>query len=456
MQIRNRLSLAFTVISAILMMAVMTAIYLLTYSHTRADFYKALGERAVVAAQTFLEADELSAPSMQRIRSKYLDTLPGEVIRMYDSTDRASFIEDSTVYWPRSVINEVRSQHYLQYRSGSRQVVGIDYNDNQGAFVILASAVDVHGRARMNTLLKILLMAFLLQVVVLFIAGRWFAKKALEPIKKVNQRVQQITATDLHLRVPEGNNRDEITELAINFNQLLQRLESAFTMEKTFVANASHELRTPVTNIIGEIEVATSQPRSGGEYEQTLYSVLSEAEKLGTIIKSLLELASMESDIRLQKRESVRVDELLWEIQAELKQRHPDQVLQIDMPSMPEDENELSLTGNKQLLLLAFDNIIRNAFKFSNNQPVQCVLRQQGQALLISIKDHGIGISEEATSKIFSPFFRTREAHSFEGQGIGLFIAKKIIDLYKGVIEVRSVPGRETIFNISFTKKRHF
>ena len=143
MQIRNRLSLSFTITSSLLMLVIMVFIYLLFSNLTRNNFYRALHERTIVAAQLYLEADEISPSSLQKIKEKFVVTLPHEVIRVYDSTDQQSFAKDTVNNWNRDIIDEVRQKKYLSFREKDKQIVGIYYEDNQCNFVILASAFDV-------------------------------------------------------------------------------------------------------------------------------------------------------------------------------------------------------------------------------------------------------------------------------------------------------------------------
>lgn len=451
MQIKNKLSLYFTIVSAVLSLVVLIAVNMLFGKHTEDDFFRALKERAIVTAQVYLEADEISDSSLQHFKSEYLNTLPDENIRMYDSNGRAAFIKDNNENWSKSLINNIFKNKYLQYNQKEAGVVGIRYDDNQGSFVIIVSAVDKAGKKQKQNLWQITFGLYFLQLMILFLVSRLFAEKVLQPVQKINKQVQMINATDLHLRVDEGNGKDEISELGTNFNSLLKRLETSFEMQKTFVANASHELRTPLTSIIGEIEVASALPRKNEEYKKVLDSVLNEAEKLNGVIEGLVTLAGAENMIALQGVETVRMDDLLWEIQESCKKNTPSHILNITMTSLPEDENKLCITANKHLLNIALNNVIRNAFKFSYDQPVDCNLEYTLAGIKITVKDKGVGISKEALEKIYQPFYRSPEALHFNGQGLGLFITKKIISLYNGTISIVSALNTGTTVNIAFS-----
>lgn len=456
MQIRTKLSLYFTISTAILLLCVFILINILFDKHVSGDFFTSLKERAIVAAQVYLEADEISDSSLASFKTKYLKTLSHESIRFYDTQNNPAFVEQKTVFDDIKFIERVRKEKYVEAEDKGIETVGISYEDNQGSYVIIVSATNKQGKKSIASLLRTTIIIYLLVLLVLFFGGRWFAKKALEQVQKINKQIQKITAEDLHLRLDEGNGKDEISELAINFNSLLQRLESAFEMQKTFVANATHELRTPLTSIIGEIEVAAAQQRSNEEYRQLLTSVLADAEKLENIIDGLLSLANAENMIATQQIEEVRIDELLWDLQGLYKKTSNGQMLNIELRNLPLNENELCIKANKHLLLIAINNVIKNGFKFSNNQPVNCTLESSGGIISITIKDNGIGISKEAIGNLFKPFTRSENSRGYEGMGIGLFITKKIIDQYHGAINVVSENNHGTEVNISFNKKPGF
>lgn len=437
------------------MLVIMVFIYLLFARITRNDFYNSLHDRTVVAAQLYLEADEISSNSLYKIKEKFINTLPDETIQVYDSTNKISFSKDTAAGWSEDVINEVRKRKYLAYRKGEKQVVGIYYEDNQGNFVIIASATDLYGKERKYKLLEILAALFGIQTLIQFAASRWFAQRALAPVQRFNAQVQKISATDLHLRLNTGSAADEFGTLAANFNNLLDRLEESFDLQKMFVANASHELKTPVTNIIGEIEVALINDRTNSDYRQNLQSVLFEAERLKNIIASFLLLANAETNGTERLAEPVRLDELLWDLHDEFSAQQGAQI-KMQFSELPSDPMLLCIFGNKAMLTLAIRNVIQNAIKFSNGKSVTCGLKLESGAVVVSITDQGIGMGPEVLRNVFEPFFRAHTADEYPGHGIGLYIANKIVCLSGGSIEVTSQPGEGSVFNIIFRQNPSF
>jgi signal transduction histidine kinase len=451
MKIKDRLALYFTIISAVILIIVMATIFITFRSFVKADFYSRLTERANIAAQLYLEADEISADSLNHVRERYLKQIPGEVIRFYNDRNAASFINEKEQYWNNNTINQVRRRKEMEFGEDDRQTVGIYYNDNQGNFVILVSAEDVSGRKRIDDLIEIMLIMVACVSIVLFVVGRWFAKKALQPIDAMVSQVQQVRASNLSLRINEGNGKDEISTLAQNFNKLLKHLENAFELQQTFVINASHELRTPVTSIMGEMEVALSKNRSDAEYQEVLKSVLSDSERLNETIDGLLELAQVDMSYTQAATGPVAIDELIWEVADYWTAKAGKGKFIVNIVSLPEDHDKLLISANKALLAIALNNIISNGYKFSNNEPVQCDLDAGNDHITIIITDRGIGIPQGETEKVFRSFYRASNVKNYHGTGIGLYITAKIINLFNGTIAVSSESGQGASVIISFS-----
>jgi signal transduction histidine kinase len=452
MQIRNRLSLYFTAISTFILVVVQAVICLIFNSLIKSDFYDHLKDRANVAAQLYLEADEITADSLSRVRVRFLERLPDEVIRLYDKKNAASFINDKDKFWDLNTIETVRKRKQLQFSANGRQTVGIYYNDNQGDFVILVSAIDFQGAKRLNDLIESMSILLLCVTAGLFVTSRWFAKKTLEPIGYLIKEMRQVGAGTLSLRVNEGNGKDEISTLAHNFNRLLERLEDAFELQQTFVINASHELRTPITTIIGEIEIALNRTRSHAEYEEVLKSALFEAGRLNETINSLLELAHVDLNFTRPELKPVAVDELIWELSDYWTKKTNKGQFVVNILHLPEDYEKLKIPANKALLTIALNNIIGNAFKFSNNKPVQCGLYADEKYISIQIADSGVGILPQELEKVFHSFFRGSNVNDINGHGIGLYVTQKIIKLFNGSIVINSVPNESTIVTIRFSR----
>jgi signal transduction histidine kinase len=229
---------------------------------------------------------------------------------------------------------------------------------------------------------------------------------------------------------------------------MLNRLETAFETQNNFVSNASHELKTPLAIISGEVELLLTQNDISEKTRASTQLILSHAEKLGHILTSLLGLAQSGFDGKRQNWQRIRIDELVLEVAEAVKKIDPEGTIQIDFSNLPADETQLFVDGNLNLLQLALSNIMLNACKYSNHQTVKVSVTSKQGRVSISVIDLGIGIPDEEQQHIFEPFFRASNTSQFEGYGIGLPLTLNIIRLHKGTIGISSEENVGTEINI--------
>ncbi|WP_231491353.1 HAMP domain-containing sensor histidine kinase [Pedobacter sp. Leaf170] len=444
MKIKDRLALYFTLICTSILLAVLFTVYFTFMKFLQADFFERLTDRTMVTAKLYLEADEISRDALNTVRHKYLQKLNSEVIRIYDKENRATFIGDSAQYWPKSTIELVRKRKHLKYTDGERQVVGIYYKDNQGDFVILASAEDLGSHNRLSKLWQIMIIVFIMIFAFVLLLSRWIAEKMLKPLNKFLADVKQIDAKNMAFRVEEKANKDEINQIAKTFNNLMEELEQAFILQKTFVANASHELRTPLTRMIMNAELTLSKQREMSDYQNAIHSMLEESEKMEHIITGLLALAKMDMELIHSQRAEIIVDDLISSIKTDWQHERG-----LNLKVIVNDEvKNLKVLANNTLIRIALDNIISNAFKFSKNDEVIFTAERAEQELRIHIQDNGTGINPKDVNNIFQPFYSKSKEFGLQGEGMGLYITQKIIEIFKGTIELTPANPRGCVFTI--------
>ncbi len=453
MKIKNKLTIVFTIIISVILVCLNLYIYFILRTLTVNNFFNQLKDRAIITATVFLEADEQSSTILNLFQNKYLKTLPGEIIRVYDENNHPSFIDSSNTFtFDEKLINEIRAKKELHLEKERRQIVGIYYQDNQGNFVIIASGIDETGLKNLIQLKKVLLIGFAISIIVVFYSGRYFTSLMLKPISIISAQTKKISETNLHLRLNEGNKKDELAELSITINKMLQRLESAFELQKNFVANASHELRTPLTSIIGNIEVTLTKERTLEEHKTVLASIMEEAEKLHNLTNGLLNLAQSNFDFANLRKEEIRLDELLIELKDEMLTKRKGSIVNIVLNEMPENSASLTILGDQNLLHIAMLNIIDNACKFSNSKAVIASLVIEKENIIIKISDSGIGIDQSELPFVTETFYRAYNARSYTGSGIGLSLADKIIKLHEGRLSIVSELNKGTLVSIIFPK----
>ena len=449
LSIRSRIALQFSFIVAIILGIIFTSVIFSFSIYRKLNFSSQLKERAIIAAEKFLSEDNVTKEKFQEIQNKYQKALPGEKIALFDKANKSVFIENQVLIYDHVILEKIRTQNELAFSEGPMECYGIYYHDNQGDYVIISSAKDSKGDDLIRFLIIIILIASIISLAGVYFLGLLFAKNALSPISNIIIQVSKMGASNLNLRVNEGKRKDELGRLAKTFNNLLSRLEKSFEMQKSFVSGASHEFRTPITSIIGEIEVCLSRPRDSPSYIQTLEGLLVQAEKLGNITESLLSLTR--TGIEFSFSEPIRLDQLVFDAVENLPKTLDNKRIELVLKDLPNDSSDLIIYGNKALLILALCNILSNALKFSKVSKVIFSLFQEEGQTIINVQDFGIGIETHDLTKIFQPFYRGINALEFSGTGIGLSLTEKIINMYSGQLLVNSLINQGTVFQIRFS-----
>ena len=316
----------------------------------------------------------------------------------------------------------------------------------------------------LNTLLLILIIAVPLALLVASLGGQFLASKALKPVDHITQTARMITSQNLNQRINPPKVKDEISRLVETLNEMISRLDRSFRQVKQFSTDASHELKTPLTILKGEVEVALRKERVPHEYEQVLKSNLEEINRMSQIVEDLLLLSRADSgEIRLNK-EDMNLNEILNELVAHMNVLAQSKNLRIETSNHHE---EIHIFGDPLRIRALFLNLIENGIKYTEEGGSIHILltkdtlvqdgKQSGRAqgeqeefVKVIVSDTGIGIAREDQERIFDRFFRVDKARSREqgGSGLGLSICKWIVEAHRGKIEVESELGKGSSFII--------
>ncbi len=297
----------------------------------------------------------------------------------------------------------------------------------------------VHSLDDQQELLLQVRYAFLISVPLALLAasfgGYFLAKKSLAPLSEMSQKAEDITAKNLHERLPVKNERDELGSLASKFNELLSRLDKSFEQQRRFMADASHELRTPVAIVRGEADVILGkEKRDESEYRESFSIVQSEAERMTRIIEDLFTLARVDAGQQPLRKETVYLDEILSEAVKSFRTVAKSRNITLEF----ETPEEMKLSGDSQLLRRLFSNLIDNALKHAKSH-VKVSAEKRNNFFEINVADDGAGISPEAQPHIFERFYRADKARSRDekaqigsGAGLGLAISRFIAEAHDG------------------------
>ena len=295
----------------------------------------------------------------------------------------------------------------------------------------------------------LLIMAGVLPLgMVLAASGGWLlADRALKPVDRMTATARRISAEHLSQRVDETGTGDELDNLAKTLNQMLTRLDAAFSQVRRFSADASHELQTPLTILKGELEVALRSTRTPEEYRATLESALEEVDRIAHLVEGLLLLARAEAGVLRMDRQEVDLGQVLEEVYTRLKPLADSRRIELRLGTI----EPLPIRGDRDRLQRMTSNLLDNAIKYTGAEGrVTIGLEHDSRWASIIVSDTGSGIPIEEQKHIFQPFYRTAEARSLAewGTGLGLSIAQSIAAAHGGTIQVESVLGRGSSFRV--------
>lgn len=275
--------------------------------------------------------------------------------------------------------------------------------------------------------------------------GYWLSRRALAPVDSLVRTAHDISGINLHRRLPKLETGDELQRLSDTLNEMLDRIEKAFLHVTQFTADASHELRTPISLMRTEAELALRRSRGEAEYKESLRSILLEAERTTVIVEQLLSLARADSGRETLRMENVNLSELVRAAQEGWRQVAEIRDLQFSAEITP----DMCVVGDAMALRKLADLLLDNALKYTPSPgQVQLSLRKAGENAVLAVRDSGPGIAESEQSKIFERFYRVDKARSREqgGAGLGLAIAKWIVAQHRGSISVKSELGAGSTF----------
>jgi heavy metal sensor kinase len=315
------------------------------------------------------------------------------------------------------------------------------------AYIVQAYRSTYHTQFALRNLRVMMITLTPLIVLLTGAFGMFFARVALRPVANMAKTIRQITAENLSLRLKPPQTRDETRELADLFNAMLSRLEDSFMSERRFIQDVSHELKTPLTILKGELEVALKKARTQDEYAAILQSNLEETEKMSRIIGDLLTLARFDNrDVKLDHG-PVSLKELLENITETLTPLAKKRGISINLAA----GGDAVVNGDAGQLERLFINLLDNAVKYSRDGgSVTASVGTVGGRAVASVTDSGVGIKAEDLPHIFKRFYRADSSRSSSGFGLGLAIAKSIAEAHGAEIKAESVPGRGSTFTVLF------
>lgn len=454
MKIRTKITLLFSWITATILLIFASIIYYSAKQNRDREFYSLLKKEAITKANLYFKA-KVPPQTLQQIYYNNYQTIQEVEVAVYDKEFHLLYhdaVDIDFVKETPEMIHEIYTKGEIKFHQGDWQVIGLTYLFKNDKYIITAAANDLYGYNELKYLLRNSCIIFIFSILFIILVGYYFSKKALQPIKNLADEMNKISANHLNVRLNIKSKNDELSKLAITFNEMLTRLENSFEAQKNFVSNISHELRTPLAAIIAELELSLHTRKTSKQYRIILENILWDAKKITKLSNNLLDLAKASYDTSIITFKPTRIDEILLDACSHVQQANGKYKTKISFENDSiHDHETVVITGNEYLLKVAFINLIENGCKFSEEHICYISISTINSKLQLKFSDHGIGIPPEDIPNIFIPFYRGKNKNFSYGNGIGLSLTEKIIQLHFGTIHVTSQLYQGTIFTIQFS-----
>ncbi len=457
MNLKFRFAILFTSFVAIILLATSASIYVLYFNYRAGDHFRRLRSEGFAVSKEYFEIKKIrdsSAVLMNNLHQSHKNVLFEEHVVVFDSGLNILFKEPDTLTthidadFLASIQKEPSGEY--RYREGNRESSGL-YDDRTGLYVQV-SAIDRYGINRLSTLKYILAGVFLASLFVTAIFSFLFARAAFKPLSNLGRQMQKVNEMNLSERLDEGKVKNEVTQIAINFNYMLDRLKQSFEAQKSFVHHASHELRTPLATMLSFTESALRKDLDKDGYRKVLHSLKEDQEGMIELTNSLLLLSQYEKIQFSRQWPAVRIDELLYDAISIARKLLPGIEIELEFAGLPSNEDDLIIHSNEALLKVAFTNLFKNAWLYSKDKKVTVAIDADEGKLEVHVDNAGEHLQPSEVEKLKVPFFRGANAANVKGFGLGLSIVHRIVSLHNAWLSYTAIEPNINRFTIHFNQ----
>lgn len=303
--------------------------------------------------------------------------------------------------------------------------------------------INIHDKEQIDSLIyitrKICGFAILNIVIISAVLVRINLKNIFRPIEQINEATKKVALGEYDIEL-ETKREDEIGELTNNFNKMTRGLKSTENLQKEFINNVSHEIKTPVSSIEGFAKFLKDKNLTDEEREEYANIIIEEAKRLENLTGKILKLSKLNNQEIITNKQEIEVAEQIRKAISLLEPKWSKKDIKINVSL-----EEKIFLGDEDLIFQVWVNIIDNAIKFSNEgESIDIKIYEKDSNINVEIKDHGIGMKEEELEKVYDRFYQIDRSHSKEGSGLGLAIVKRIVELSEGKIEIKSKENKGT------------
>lgn len=449
MKIRSKITVYFSFTTLLITGVAFILVYLLFSQNRKEEFQVRQKEKIATTLDLLAKIKDTEGKLLEEIDLLTIHDLYDEKLLLFNSNKKLiySSIDDIPIHFPEKILLQLTPENkWLYDKEDLYDIVGAHVESNGRVYYGISKAYDTFGYSKLSYLRNVLLVTFIIISIILIFVSSYLSQKITEPLALVSKKITDYNFEENYSPLAVSKSKDEVALLAMQFNKLMKRMNEAFAFQKHAVHHISHELKTPISILVSNFERIERETDSA-KIKALISTQKEDTKSLSEIINALLEISKTES-LNVLNQEKLRIDELIFDVAAELKNIYPNFKFLIEYDSENIDENQLTISANMQLLKLALVNLMQNCAQYGDENMAHVKVQAGNNEIKLVFENRGTPISEEENGYIFQRFFRGENSKGKRGFGLGLVLVHKIIFLHKGSITYHSENMQTNIFTV--------
>lgn len=449
MTIKTKISFLISIIFTIIFGVVCVFVIFIFSIFRKQEFEERLREKALTSIRLLIDVKEVDNELLKIIDQNSINKLYNEKTLIFDDDYKLiySSLDDTKIDWKVDDLKELKKRKTFFKKDGDNELYGIYYDSKNEDYFALISANDNYGNRKLYFLVYLLFGAYIVFIVMTWLLTFYIVKVQLVRLDNFHKQIKNINELNIESQLPvKTESKNEIDLMSNEFNFLMNRISEAYQKQKEFTSQASHELRTPLARISTQLE--NQMHASKSEDLAFLQNIFEDVNQLNELINSLLILSKIDNK-SISEKEITRIDEAIYNSVEHVNKLYPKLRVNLDFGEIDNLENLLEVNANQSLLEIAFTNLIKNAYLYSDNQVLNIEISNANDKLKVLFINDGTALSDLEAKRIFEPFMRGTNNKGKNGLGLGLRIVHRIFSIYGFKINY-SYSGNKHVFKVIF------
>jgi signal transduction histidine kinase len=406
-------------------------------------------KKGLTYARLLIDVKEIDTKLLNTIYKNSIHSLLNEKIIIFNSDKKIIFSSYSktTIKWKISDLKKIDAEKKINYIDNKNEILGFKYTSKNKFYYILISAEDIYGNKHLNFIFFIQISIFLVFTLLGIFLTLFIVKNTLNELNIFIKNISIINETNLKNRIYyEEKSKTEINKLSKEFNLMLDRIDNAYQNQREFTAQASHELKTPISRIISQLENLLNNVDES--QKKIIVSILKNTVELNELIQSLLLLTKIESTNGREIKE-IRIDEIIDETISSFCKIHPEFKISFEIKPSEKIYDLLYIKADQTQISIVISNLLKNAYLYSQDKFLNIKLFEINGRLNMFFINNGLLINEKDQAKLFNPFYRGENSQGKSGLGLGLRIVERILSHNNATIHYKII-NNQNCFHLEF------